>query len=232
MADILALNKIRRHLADTSAAWDIRLHHLSCSLHLRQQMRSSDPGFLDSSLLLFKVGNTSFGRSKEAETSVTAKEEHIISANPEVAARIGQDHVDNSTGQMVEQTALKQQIMEGTLETSGEPGIAGEDVVENFTPPVASSDVTDTNLPRSMTTISISGVHPLLLDEVEERPLTDFVNSLGLSNQLSNSFPIAGALEDLVCAESEEPLQEDFRIGSKGMRALSFLYPCTSTSIH
>lgn len=224
MADILALNKIRRHLADTSAQWDIRLYHLSCSLHLRQQMRSSDPGFLDSSLLLFKVGNTSFGRSREAETSATAKEEPIISANPELGARIEQDHVDKSAGQMIEQTAHKQQIVEGTLETSCEPGIAGEDVMEIFTPSVASSDVTDTHLPRNMATISVSGVHPLLLDEAEERPATDFANSLGLSKQLSSCFPIAGALEDLASAESQEPLQEGFRRCSKGILTLSFYF--------
>ncbi|KAG0587219.1 hypothetical protein KC19_2G149200 [Ceratodon purpureus] len=222
VADILMLNKIRRHLAETSAAWDVRLYHLSCSLHLRQQMRSSDPGFLDSSLLNFKIGNTSFGRSREPDPRVIAREEPTTSANPETGARIEQDHVDNSTGQMIEQIAHKQQSVEGALETSGEPGIAGDNVVEIFIPSVASSDVTNTLSPMNMTTISVSGVHPLLLDEAEEKSGTDFVESLGLSKQLSSSFPTAGALEDLPpSVESEEPLQEGLRLGSKVMPSLN-----------
>lgn len=220
MADILALNKIKRHLADTSAAWDTRLYNLSCSLHLRHQTRSSDPGSLDSSLLLFKIGNASFGRSRETETSLTTKEEPIISANLEMGTRIDHEHVDNSTEHMIDHTAHKQQNVERTFETSGESGTAGDDVVEIFSSSVASSDVADAHFPRNLTTTSVSGVHPLLLEETEESSVTNFVTSLALPRQLSSPFPVAGAFEDLASTESEEPVQEGFRVGCQGILAL------------
>jgi len=228
VADILALNKIRRHLADTSAAWDTRLHNLSCSLHLRQQQtRSSDPGFLDSSLLLFKVGNASFGRSRDAETSLTTKEEPIISANVEMGTSIEQEHVGNSAEHTIDRTTHKQQNVDGTFETSGDSGIAGDDVVEIFSSSVASSDVAGAHFPRNLTNTSVSGVHPLLLDEPEESPVTDFITSLSLPRQSSSPFPIAGALEDLASSGREKPVQEGFRGGSEGMLALC-LTPHTS----
>lgn len=223
MADILALNKIRRHLADTSAAWDIRLYNLSCSVHLRQQTRTSDPGFIDSSLLLLKVGSASFGRTREAETSpiFSTKEEPTISANLEMETRTEQDLAGSSTAEYVtDQTAHKQQNGKGNVEPSGESGTAGEDVVDILSSSLASSNVVGAHFPRRVTTNSVSGVHPLLLDEAEESPVADFVRSLALPRKLSSPFPIVGALEDLASAESEEPVREGFQVGIQGMLAL------------
>ncbi|XP_024395699.1 1-phosphatidylinositol-3-phosphate 5-kinase FAB1B isoform X2 [Physcomitrium patens] len=209
VADILALNKIRHHLAETSAAWEECLSKLSSSLNVRPQMRNSDPGFLDSTLLLSKIGNTSFGRFRDLEVNSTAKEEPISSSNSDMGYRKEQEQSDNSTGGKVEQIAHKQQNVEDTSEASVESASTGEEMFRLFTPSVA-ADALD----AQSTITSVSGVHPLLLDELDESSGTDYVSSIGLSKQFSTPFSFPGVLEDLASAESGEPLQEGFRIGS------------------
>jgi 1-phosphatidylinositol-3-phosphate 5-kinase len=210
VADILALNKIRRYLADTSAAWDTRLYDISCFLHWQQQQsRSSDPGVFDSSLLLSKVVNASFGRSREAESSLTTNEEAIISATLELGTRYEREHVGgNSTGHMIIQTAHKQPNGSGPLEISGECGTADDDDCEFYSSSVASTDAVNAHSTRNLFTTSVCGVHPLLLDKPEENPVSDYGNSLPLSIQLLCPSPIAVAREVPASAISKEPVQE------------------------
>ncbi|XP_024401237.1 1-phosphatidylinositol-3-phosphate 5-kinase FAB1A isoform X2 [Physcomitrium patens] len=213
VADILALNKIRQHLSDTSAAWEECLCKLSGSLKVRHPMRTSDPGFLDSTLLLSKIGNSSFGRSRNLEGNSIGKEERMTISNPDMGNRKEQELADDCIGEIIEQTAPKQQNTQAILDISGDSGSEG--ALRLLASPVAS------NSPKNVTTISVSGVHPLLLDEIEESSRTHFNSSIGLSKQLSSPLPIAGALEDLASAENMDSLQEGFRIGNKVLASLN-----------
>lgn len=227
VADILALNKIRRYLADTSAAWDTRLYDISCFLHWQlQQSKSSDSGVFDSSLSLSKVVNASFGRSREAKSSLTTNEEAVIGATLEFGTRSEREHVGgNSTEQMTIQTAHKQPNGSGPLETSGKCGTADDDDCEFHSSSVASTDAVNAHFTRNVITTSVCGVHPLLLDKVEESSVSDHGNSLLLSRQLLCPSPIAVAREIPACAISKEPVQEASLACRQGTLSLFRTHP-------